>query len=196
MQSCTHMHMHTSYARHAHDMSPPHTYHAHLWRLSRTYHAPVSIVQLARSCQLSVSPNRGVEPAQVGEGGGEGQAIEHLGDPSTCLVGLSLVSPVPSGQRVLQTVSDGARLDSQLQVEVLPGRATTPTVCSTCKTRDASLGLTRPLSMNFWAYSRTSLVKFRKRLKENEQDNNYTATVEPRSNRISDFVFYSMKWLF
>ena len=42
-----------------------------------------------------------------------------LRDPGSGLVGLLLVSPVPSGQRVLEAICDDPRLYGQLQVKVL-----------------------------------------------------------------------------
>lgn len=55
----------------------------------------------------------------MGQRGGEGEAVEYLGDTGPRLVGLSLVSPVSCGQRVLQSVCDGLCLNGQLKVEVL-----------------------------------------------------------------------------
>ncbi len=43
----------------------------------------------------------------------------HLGDACSGLMGLSLVTPVASSQRVLESVSYSPGLDSQLNVEVL-----------------------------------------------------------------------------
>ena len=77
------------------------------------------VVQLPGTCQLPVPPYRGVESPEVGERGGKGESVQHLRDTGSCLVSLALVSPVPSGQRVLETISDGAGLNGQLKVEVL-----------------------------------------------------------------------------
>ena len=51
---------------------------AHLWSLCRTDHAPVCVVQLPRASQFAVPPDGGVETAEMGERGCEGEAVQHL----------------------------------------------------------------------------------------------------------------------
>ena len=92
---------------------------AYLRSLCRTDHAPVGIVQLPRPGQLALSSDWRVQTSQMWECGGEGESVEDLRDPSPGLMSLLLVSPVTSGQRVLQTISDSFGLNCKLQVEVL-----------------------------------------------------------------------------
>ena len=81
-------------------------------------------MQLPWSRQFTVPPNGRVESAEVGEGGGKGESVQHLRDASPSLVSFPLVSPIAGGQRILQAVCDGPGLDGQLQVEVLQGTVT------------------------------------------------------------------------
>lgn len=78
-------------------------------------------MQLSGSGQLSVPTNGRVQSPKVRERGGKGETVEHLGDTRPRLVSLPLVSPVPCGQGVLESIRDGLRLNGQLQVEVLEG---------------------------------------------------------------------------
>ena len=78
-------------------------------------------MQLPGSGQLSVPTNGRVQSPKVRECGGKGETVEHLGDARPCLVSLPLVSPVPCGQGVLESIRDGLRLNGQLQVKVLEG---------------------------------------------------------------------------
>jgi len=78
-------------------------------------------MQLSGSGQLSVPTNWRVQSPKVRECGGKGETVEHLGDACPCLVSLPLVSPVPCGQGVLESIRDGLRLNGKLQVKVLEG---------------------------------------------------------------------------
>ena len=51
---------------------------AYLRCLSRTDHAPQSVVQLAGTSQLAVTTNRRVQSTQVGQRGSECQSVQHL----------------------------------------------------------------------------------------------------------------------
>ena len=51
---------------------------AYLRCLSRTDHAPQSVVQLAGPSQLAVTTNRRVQSTQVGQRGSECQSVQHL----------------------------------------------------------------------------------------------------------------------
>ena len=59
--------------------------------------------------------------SKEGECRGKGETVEHLGDARPRFVSLPLVSPVPRGQGILETVRDGLRLDGQLRVKVMGG---------------------------------------------------------------------------
>lgn len=48
------------------------------------------------------------------------EPIEHLRDSGTRLVGLFLITPVSSGQWILQTFRDDTGTNTQLQVEITP----------------------------------------------------------------------------
>ena len=47
----------------------------------------------------------------MGQSGGKRESVEHLGDTSSSLVGLSLVAPVASSKGVLETICDGPGFD-------------------------------------------------------------------------------------
>ena len=55
-------------------------------------------MELPWSGQLAVPSNGRVETPEVGQSGGKGEPVEHLGDTSSGLVGLALVTPVASSQ--------------------------------------------------------------------------------------------------
>ena len=112
----------------------------------------------------------GVEGVREGGGGG------YLRHASPGLVGLLLVSPVASCKRVLQTVCDNPRLDGQLQIEVLRGEREMSRRITTAAEEGVVCTLTLPLSMNFWAYIRTSFVRFRNKLRVKRVDVNQKAS--------------------
>ena len=65
---------------------------------SRADHAPVGVMELPWSSQFAIPANGGVKTPEVGQSGGKGEPVEHLGDASPGLVGLALVTPVACSQ--------------------------------------------------------------------------------------------------
>lgn len=51
---------------------------AYLWGFSGAYHAPKGVVELPGFGQLAVPANGGVDAAEVGQGRGKGEAVQHL----------------------------------------------------------------------------------------------------------------------
>ena len=57
-------------------LKPHHT--ATVTPTCRADHAPLAVVQLAGLGDLALPPNGGVDAPEMGEGGGVGQAVQHL----------------------------------------------------------------------------------------------------------------------
>mmetsp|Transcript_29662 Transcript_29662/g.73493 ORF Transcript_29662/g.73493 Transcript_29662/m.73493 type:complete len:317 (-) Transcript_29662:989-1939(-) len=89
-----------------------------LGSLRRTHHAPVGVVQLSWFGQLALAPNGGIEAAEVGQGGCEGEAVEHLRHPRPDVL-CPLRSPVASRQGVLQPGRDRLGFHRQRELDVL-----------------------------------------------------------------------------
>ena len=71
---------------------------AYLRCLSRTDHAPQSVVQLAGTSQLAVTTNRRVQSTQVGQCGSECQSVQHLTQQTDDFGKKTSTTPSPNKQ--------------------------------------------------------------------------------------------------
>ena len=87
--------------------------------LRGAHHAPVRVVQLTRFGELALAAYGRVESSEVGQGGGERQAVEHLRHACADIL-RALRAPITRRERVFQPARDGLRLHRQRELNVLP----------------------------------------------------------------------------
>ena len=87
-----------------------------LGRLRRADHAPLRVVQLAGLGGLPLPPDGRVDPAQVGERGRKGQAVQHLGHARPH-VRRALDAPIAGGDRVPQAPRQRVLVDGGRQLD-------------------------------------------------------------------------------
>mmetsp|Transcript_826 Transcript_826/g.2138 ORF Transcript_826/g.2138 Transcript_826/m.2138 type:complete len:456 (+) Transcript_826:1489-2856(+) len=89
-----------------------------LRRLGWANHSPVAVVQLTRLRKLSLAPNGAVHAPKVAERRRVRETVQHLANARPH-VRITLHSPVPGREAVLETGRDRARLHRVREVELL-----------------------------------------------------------------------------
>lgn len=81
----------------------------------------MSVVKLSRLCNLAFTSERRVAPSQVRKRRGKRVPVQHLRHTGLGRHRLLLVTPITSGERVLEAIRDGVWLDGKVEIELFVG---------------------------------------------------------------------------